>query len=492
MFVSNFKIIRLSFAVLLLSSLVILTTSIVYCTVYNEWNNIIAGIGVAIVFLLGTMGQGMYESNAIQFGMGQMIEQSSEQLSSFVHWYFWCANVGPLLMSFVIIVLILFSSVISFQVPKHLKEGNYIFGMIMIVYTLINLLLTLVTILLLFLWRHSFCIEQITRNPLKIIYKVLRYSYQHKYPERRSAFTYWENDIPSRINLGKEKYGGPFTYEQVEDVKTVFRLLLLMVSMFGFHLSGDGYSLSNYIINTMGCPPLTITVFMLMNPRHMSLIVISLGIPLCKLLKKSIFFKKFFNSCLLSRLKIGLLICLVNEVTLCVYCLIIPDTIRVDCIPFDSKQLLQWCLEVNLKIIQNNTIDPCITYSTSGIVYLSAIPFILKGFAYLLVFVTMVEFICAQCPNSMKGLLIGLWYSSLFVNYAVVNVLDIWLQRIEQGPWSIYHGVKGFLIFISICLFMLVSRRYQFRQRNEVVGEQNIIEKLYERELLLNSSVESS
>ena len=55
--------------------------------------------------------------------------------------------------------------------------------------------------------------------------------------------TYWENSIPPRIDLGKHKYGGPFTYEQVEDVKTFFMLLQLTVYLFGFQLSGDGYSL---------------------------------------------------------------------------------------------------------------------------------------------------------------------------------------------------------------------------------------------------------
>ena len=34
-------------------------------------------------------------------------------------------------------------------------------------------------------------------------------------------------DIPPRIDLGKSKYGGPFTTEQVEDVKTVLRLLAI-------------------------------------------------------------------------------------------------------------------------------------------------------------------------------------------------------------------------------------------------------------------------
>ena len=57
-------------------------------------------------------------------------------------------------------------------------------------------------------------------NPIKHIAKVLNYARKHKYPERRSALTYWEDDYPSRIDLGKDKYGGPFTIEEVEDVKT--------------------------------------------------------------------------------------------------------------------------------------------------------------------------------------------------------------------------------------------------------------------------------
>ena len=69
---------------------------------------------------------------------------------------------------------------------------------------------------------------------MKNICEVLKYSWKHKIPELRSALTYWENDIPSRIDLGKDKYGGPFTYEEVENVKSFFRLLLLILSLFGF------------------------------------------------------------------------------------------------------------------------------------------------------------------------------------------------------------------------------------------------------------------
>ena len=73
--------------------------------------------------------------------------------------------------------------------------------------------------------------EPIAQNPFKLIYRVLKYARRHKHPQQRSAFTYYCEDdiIPFRINLGKMKYGGPFTTEQVEDVKTFFSALGLVL-----------------------------------------------------------------------------------------------------------------------------------------------------------------------------------------------------------------------------------------------------------------------
>ena len=48
--------------------------------------------------------------------------------------------------------------------------------------------------------------------------------------------TYWEEEIPRGMDLGKRKYGGPFTSEKVEDVKTFFRLSFLFLITF-FYLT---------------------------------------------------------------------------------------------------------------------------------------------------------------------------------------------------------------------------------------------------------------
>ena len=55
-------------------------------------------------------------------------------------------------------------------------------------------------------------------------------------PQNRSAFTYWENKIPSRVDLGKSKYGGPFSEEDVENVKTFWRIVAVLLSTFGFFI----------------------------------------------------------------------------------------------------------------------------------------------------------------------------------------------------------------------------------------------------------------
>ena len=66
---------------------------------------------------------------------------------------------------------------------------------------------------------------------IKLIYEVLNYAQKNKYPRLRSAFTYIDEEQPSRLDFGKQyKFGGPFTEEEVEDVKTVSRLMPLLVA----------------------------------------------------------------------------------------------------------------------------------------------------------------------------------------------------------------------------------------------------------------------
>ena len=124
-------------------------------------------------------------------------------------------------------------------------------------------------------------IDRTGQHPLKLIYTVLKYSWKHKVPERRSAFTYWEEHIPARIDLGKSKYGGPFTTEEVEDTKTFLRILLLLLSLVGSHLLGHGYSLHDQLMKTQ-CPSYWVSFFV-GDPMQFAYITVAFGIPLYQL-----------------------------------------------------------------------------------------------------------------------------------------------------------------------------------------------------------------
>ena len=100
--------------------------------------------------------------------------------------------------------------------------------------------------------KHMY-VAKVGTNPFKRMWKVLTFAWRHKYPMNRSAFTYCEEHTPSRLDLGKEQYGGPFKTEEVEDVKAFLHLLLLLLTLFGYHVAGNVYFIAKHM-QLYSCP----------------------------------------------------------------------------------------------------------------------------------------------------------------------------------------------------------------------------------------------
>ena len=488
---SNFKMIKWSFIILLASSVIIVANSVfsVIHPSYYITTHMYGHIIEEIFFFITTAGFGMFESNAIQFGMDQMLEASSEQLSSFIHWYFWCAHIGPLVLFYIAMGASLYFENCRFQMDHVNKHSQKILDFFVLIILSIEVVIFIFAVVYIYWSKQTHQNNQKSRNPMKIICEVLKYSWKHKIPELRSALTYWENDIPSRIDLGKDKYGGPFTYEEVEDVKSFFRLLLLILSLFGFQLSGDGYSLTHYIMKRAGCPSVIPYWLLINNPQHIPLVTVILGVPVFQCIKKHL--ARFIPN-MLTRLWFGLFISMVNETLQSIFIIMIKDQ-DFKCPEIHEGFRLtlgNTCFLALLNITKNSSCehfcsDPPVSDATF---YFLIFPLLLYGISYLLVFMTVLEFICAQSPNALKGLLIGIWYSTSSVKYMVIGVLDTCPLFLESSLWSIYHGIRGFGIFLSILSFSIIYKSYRYRERNEIVNEQAIIEEQYERELLNNSS----
>ena len=242
-----------------------------------------------------------------------------------------------------------------------------------------------------------------------------------------------------------------------------------------------------------GCPSIASLFILDANPQHIPFLVVLIGIPFFKLLRRIQCLCHVPSTSMLSRIWIGLFTALFAEALQTIYGIFVYHSEGLDC-PYLQHHIFTECLYSSVgRCAQTNFSSKICSDVGTPNYYMECVIFLLfllYGISYLLVFMTTLEFICAQSPNSMKGLLIGIWYSLLSIKYLLINNLDRY-YFLETNQWSIYNGFKGFGIFLSIAFFSFVSKHYHYRERNEVVNEQAIIEEQYERELLMNESCTS-
>ena len=77
----------------------------VLVTAIIDLNTIIGEVGEYAIGCLigfgGTIGIGLFEANAIQFGLDQLLEAPTPKLISFIHWYYWSQNVAGLVVFYI-------------------------------------------------------------------------------------------------------------------------------------------------------------------------------------------------------------------------------------------------------------------------------------------------------------------------------------------------------------------------------------------------------
>ena len=441
---------------------------------------------VVPLFTFYVIGLGLFEANSIQFGLDQLLEAPTPKLIAFIHWYYWAQNVARLALFYV-----LASSVVSLNAfEKNVTVNRTLLGelaySIYIPYLVASFVVITAVLIRFYTTKKHFYIQRAGLNPFKNIYKVLKYSWKHKIPEHRSAFTYWEEDIPHRIDLGKNKYGGPFSNEEVEDTKTFLRILPLLLCLFGYHLAGDGYSAPEQLQRT-SCPSLPVLILIVVNPLHLSTLVAVVGIPLYRLvIVNSKVFPRLSNVRMLTKMWMGLYLSLLQVILYIIVVVNHASTYWQQHRSFLPNET-NYSPSGECCLIRTGCAYKCISHLDSSQfndpidnTYLwFIIPQLLNGLSSLLVSMTAFEFICAQAPRTTQGLLIGLWYATFSIRFLVVGILDNFI--IERRSWLIYQGVMGLLILVSLVLFSCVSRCYRYRQRDEIVNVQGMIEDTHER-----------
>ena len=428
----NYKVFRfgvvLSFISALMNCLILILKALVW-----ESNSVLEGIRICAIGSLFAVGFCACIVTALPLGLDQMPDASSSSITSFIAWLVFTISIGSLVYEFINLV----------KTFLLISERN-----LFLICALISTLCLSVILIFNFVFSPKWLIiEPKSPQSLKTIYQVLKFAAKHKAPLNRSAFTYWEEDIPSRIDLGKSKYGGPFTTEQVEDVKTVLRLLVIS-SPLSFVLVLSGFR--TYEPNV-----------------HNTVVYTS-------------FFKIFNTSAtyvILTTLVVEFLIYpLTNN--------IFPSILkRIAAAPLLFTFVSFACFILMLTTYLTDSDE--YTTNCKWIVYI--FHYSINGILYQMLFTSFLELMYAQSPYHMRGLLVSftlpLILLSHIVNFVVSDILTNILCHAIQWCPLISLSVKTLTCFIGFLLFCAAARWYKMRVRDEDYSPQRVVEEVYDRYL---------
>ena len=372
---------------------------------------------------------------ALPLGLDQMPDASSSSITSYITWFVCILFFGGFL-----------SRVLSYSIINDINQS-------------IHLLLALISILCFGILLVSnfllspkwLIIEPKSPQSLKTIFRVLKFAAKHKAPLNRSALTYWENDIPSRIDLGKSKYGGPFTTEQVEDVKTILNLLVVSSPLFIVSLSLNFriVGLNSINISEMDSSTSKIAPFFAHSvAMHAILTTFAFEFLVCPLAKNK----------LPSILK------------------------RITVVPLIFTLISLVCFFLKLASYLSYSSD-----STTALI-VNVFHNVMSGILSQVLLTAVLEFMCAQSPYHMRGLLVSFVVPLTVTSFIVGTRVGLALKRNVCSTHVqcslISFSVKTVTCFIGFLLFCVVARWYKMRVRDEDYFPQRLVEEVYDRYLI--------
>ena len=444
-YMGRYRVIKISMRAMFLGtilfSLKLALKNVVSLQLFVEVTNVIS-------ILLMCVGLSGFQANIVQFSMDQLFDSSSLEVTSFIILYVWSFVASNVVVgAFLTCVCKDYEAIASLLFP----------------------VLFTVALCTDILFNHWLVKEPVTHNPLKLIFKVLRYAIQNKYPKQRSAFTYWDDKRYSRIDLAKRKYGGPFSTEEVEDVKTFLKVLSivvvssffigLLVNVAKFNYLSNSYNVRGVLLlrnctSDMKYPNECFKVIV----TDIGACVLFIGIPLWEFCIFPIIWKCSMKLRILTRLALGMVV-----------------------------MMLYLTSSMFIELFEQLSINPKLSCKFKGngkhhytISYIwLAVPNCIYVIGYCLIAVASLEFLTAQSPYSMKGLMLGIGYFCSGVGLNIFYPISLWFGTDSWNCTFWYLLLCLLLSLVITIVFLIASCRYTDRKREDNLPSQQFIADVY-------------
>ena len=432
----NYKVVKIGITVSWLASVLMGLFSLLnYNTSLGSDQNVaVRAVSLALISLFQWTGTAIVFLNSLQLSLEQMPDASAENITSLIAWFvltistgFW---VGGTIMGLV------FACVPYNQ--SDLYQTVTLFPVICASINFISFHFTSPTWLI---------IEPKSPQSLKNIYRVLKFAAKHKAPLNRSALTYWEEAIPSRLDLGKSRYGGPFTTEQVEDVKTFFRILTIGVAIFliefalAVHIPVEYMLIPNIRLGL--CAGNGLVLFTL-NPFWCGMLTV---------LAHELLVYPCFKHRLPSSIK---------RISIISFAVMLRNII------FLTVSILEY-----FNVVENS------------LPWMLGISSVLHGVLGAILIMACFEFICAQAPYNMRGLLNGYILMVIWLSVVPGRAFAQIISKYCLTPTcSLVNASVGAVVSIlAFLLYLIIARWYKTRVRDDIDTPHQWVEEVYDRYL---------
>ena len=443
---------------------------------YTRVVNAITVILLTISFVLIVVGLSFFNSNILQFGLDQLMEKPSDSLGVLVHWAVWAIKIGILIPNLFFHFTYCGNSNYSLRIALHSLPICFI-------------VLFTVSFLVSYCTRHHFNRDRVKYNPYKMIFKVLNFARKNKYPVGPvSAFAHCYDYRPSRLDYAKERYGGPFTTSDVEDVKSFKRVILVLlafVPIFILQLATNSYFFRAFKRHTEIqhlFEELNKTCTDYTNPDLYGISVI-VALPIYMWLIYCVFRNR--RPKILHRL-VAVAILHISTVV--------------------SMLVIDLTGHIVLSTQHNQTQPVCMFVQEAYSHQISNIPwwvFLVLRFVISLsnnlLLATSIEFISAQSPQAMKGVLVGSFFALFGVSQVFGTIFtvpfflpSIWKDGyLGQHPPVVSCGFGYYLVCITVAMigfisFVVAVKRYKYRRRDEEPYSQACVEEIFARRIAMN------
>ena len=430
---------------------------------------VVIGIPVVLGILLIVCSLAAFSANVIQYGIDQLRE--SKDIGLYIFWYVWTVYLAKVI----------------FAIPYTLLgEFHSLFFIWSIGVILVLLPVTISAI---------FCIKKCKKqwtfvnqpqdqNRYKLIYRVIKFVIMKSHTIFNSI-NYDNNfEIPkSRFDFGKEKYGGPFTNKQVEEVKSCLQIFFILLTLgpvflvdfaaskllpnFGFHMDNIMYSLivtgpfHDCYVDWKYCD-------LLISTGSLTPLIIVVAFPFCICLRRFRIWSYIrINLGALERIGLGMFFILLS--TLC--------TLSIDTYGHARAHNTTKSCFLSLRINSFDDINICKNPNAMLGVnsYFLIIQSTLNAVGYTLFYISSFEFICVKGPQTMRGVLISAFFLikgafqilGLLVIFPPFTRWDLSLYAFPSCGF-VYYVINVVILLTGMVMFGIAAKKYR-RQGYDIV-----------------------